>query len=50
MVNRVKVFGMLSSEVVIASLEEVVSQEYQYHKFKNLLNFKADAGREAGPS
>lgn len=40
MVNRIKVFDMLSSEVVIVSLEELVSQEHQYRKFKSLFNFK----------
>lgn len=40
MVNRIKVFDMLSSEVVIVSLEELVSQEHQYRKFKSLINFK----------
>jgi|LauGreDrversion4_2_1035121.scaffolds.fasta_scaffold3365029_1 hypothetical protein len=54
MVNRVEVFGMLSSEVVIMSLEELVSQKHQYRKFKNLFNFKAMEkqlmpGREPGP-
>ena len=41
MVNRVKVFDMLSSEVVIVSLEELVSKEHQYRKFKSSFNFKA---------